>query len=171
MGLDSFMAGGAKKTTKKTTKKTSEPDKDMPVDNLQKAQAYVEKAKKTEEPKIVEVKVRPEQVIKPATEVESQKKQKITNEKKKIAESKNEEDIEQDINTIDSTEGDLKDEMQHNMDSDSQEPSIYSLVSVTLSCSAKCGYKKQMKRPKSFTPKDKDLFCPKCGEQMKIQKK
>ncbi len=43
-------------------------------------------------------------------------------------------------------------------------------VSVNLSCSSTCGYKKTIKRPKSFTPTEKDLICPKCGKTMKLSR-
>ncbi|MHA1340394.1 MAG: hypothetical protein ACTSRZ_09300 [Promethearchaeota archaeon] len=48
--------------------------------------------------------------------------------------------------------------------------SSFQLIKITLVCSAKCGYKKTIKKSKSFAPKDKDLICPKCGKKMKIKK-
>lgn len=48
--------------------------------------------------------------------------------------------------------------------------SKFTMITVKLSCDSKCGYKKTLKRPKSFVPKEKDLKCPKCGKQMKIKK-
>lgn len=48
--------------------------------------------------------------------------------------------------------------------------SSFTLLKITLACSSKCGYKKILKRPKSFNPKEKDLICPRCNKQMKIIK-
>ena len=42
----------------------------------------------------------------------------------------------------------------------------YSFISMTFKCT-KCKYKKNMRRPQSFTPSDKDLICPKCGAPLK----
>jgi hypothetical protein len=46
----------------------------------------------------------------------------------------------------------------------------FRLLKVKLACSSKCGYKKILKRSKSFIPKERDLICPRCGKQMKIKK-
>ena len=50
-----------------------------------------------------------------------------------------------------------------------EEP-IFSLLKIKLVCTSKCGYKKILKRSKSFNPKGKELICPRCGKQMKIKK-
>jgi hypothetical protein len=42
----------------------------------------------------------------------------------------------------------------------------FTFVSMTFKCT-KCKYKKNMKRPQSFTPSEKDLICPKCGAALK----
>jgi hypothetical protein len=42
----------------------------------------------------------------------------------------------------------------------------FTFVSITFKCT-KCKYKKNMKRPQSFTPREKDLICPKCGAPLK----
>ena len=41
---------------------------------------------------------------------------------------------------------------------------------INLHCTATCGYKKKMKRLKSFEPDEADLKCPKCGKTMKYKK-
>ncbi|MCP4762840.1 MAG: hypothetical protein GY870_13760 [archaeon] len=46
----------------------------------------------------------------------------------------------------------------------------FSMITIKLSCTAKCAYKKTIKRPKSFSPREKDLICPKCGQKMKVKK-
>ena len=50
-----------------------------------------------------------------------------------------------------------------------EEP-MFSLLKIKLVCNSKCGYKKILKRSKSFIPKERDLICPRCGKQMKIKK-
>jgi len=55
--------------------------------------------------------------------------------------------------------------LSKNMDS-----SQYKLIKINLICSSRCGFKKTLKKLKSFVPKEKDLICPKCGKKMKIEK-
>ena len=48
----------------------------------------------------------------------------------------------------------------------SQEVPSFTFVSMSFKCT-KCKYKKNMKRPQSFKPSEKDLICPKCGASLK----
>jgi len=46
----------------------------------------------------------------------------------------------------------------------------YQFITLNLHCTAKCGYKKKIKRSKSFEPTEVQLKCPKCGKTMKYKK-
>ena len=51
-------------------------------------------------------------------------------------------------------------------DTETQPLPSFAFISMTLKCT-KCKYKKNMKRPQSFIPKENDLICPKCGSLLK----
>ncbi len=53
----------------------------------------------------------------------------------------------------------------------STKPASFSFITKKYKCSKCKKYEKMMKRPKTFTPTEKDLTCPKCGGQLKITKK
>ena len=89
----------------------------------------------------------------------SGKKKKTSKQKKKKSSQK--------INafTIKKIEGNQITKKENNI----EEP-VFSLLKIKLVCTSKCGYKKILKRSKSFNPKEKELICPRCGKQMKIKK-